>query len=111
MGSRAYSIRKPGENRPGVRVSVDLLISAQPGLLAQVSGHITRRRVTCATIFKDHFSNFTHCHLQCSSDHEETLSVKWAIERFAHRCGVDILAHHANNGRFVKQAFRDECAL
>ena len=90
---------------------VDQSISAQPGLLAQVSGHLTRQRITWATIYKDHFSNFTFCHLQCSIDHEETLLAKWSFENFAHGCGVSICSYQADNGRFAEKAFCDEVEL
>ena len=92
-------------------MSIDQMISAQPGLLAQMSGHLTRCRILCATIFKDHFSNFMYCHLQVSSGHEETLAAKWAFEKFATSCGVSVSAYCADNGRFGEQAFRNECAL
>ena len=110
-GNRAGAIRTPQDDHPGACVSVDQLVSSQPGLLAQLSGHLTRRRVTCATIFKDHFSDFIFCHLQCSSGHEETLSAKWSFERFARDCSVTISSYRADNGRFAEQAFRDECDL
>ena len=71
-------------------VLVDQLVSVQPGLLAQVSGHLTRRRITCATVLKDRYLDFTFYHLQCSSDHEETLSAKWSFEKFAQSCGVSV---------------------
>ena len=110
-GHNGGSIRTARDDHPGACVSVDQLVSSQSELLAQVSGHLTRLRVTCATIFKDHFSNFIYWHLQCSSGHEETLSAKWSFECFAQDCGVPISAYRADNGRFAKQAFRDECAL
>ena len=52
------SIRSVRDTSPSAQVSIDQMISAQPGLLAQMSGHLTRRRISCTTIFKDHFSNF-----------------------------------------------------
>ena len=93
---------KPSPNHPirsakdilsGAQVSVDQLISAQLGLLAQMSGYLTRRRISCATMFKDHFSDFMYCHLQVSSGHEETLAAKWAFEKFSRSCNVDIRAY------------------
>ena len=81
--SSGHPIRSITDNKPGAWVSIDQMISAQPGLLAQMSGHLTRRRISCATIFQDHFSNFLYCHLQVSSSHEETLAVKWAFEKFS----------------------------
>ena len=92
-------------------MSVDQLISAQPGLLAQLSDHLTRRRITCATVFKDNLSGLIVCHLQSSTDNEEILSAKLAFERFARDCGVEIKAYHAGNARFAEKAFRDEVDL
>ena len=76
-----------------------------------MSGHLTWRRVSCATLFKDHFSGFTFCHLQVSSGYEETLAAKCSFEKFAHSCGLSIKAYCADNGQFGEQAFRDECEL
>ena len=46
-----HPIRTVQDDAPGATVSVDQLISAQPGLLAQMSRHLTRWRISCATIF------------------------------------------------------------
>ena len=108
---RSSGIRSEGDAGPGACVLVDLLISAQLGLLAQISGHLICRRIICATIFKDHFSNFTFCHLQCSSNHDKTSPVKWIFEKFAHGCGVTVCSYRADNGRLAEKAFRDECKL
>ena len=110
-GSSSHPIRSSSDVSLGTQVSVDQMISGQPGLLAQMSDHLTRRRISCATLFKDHFSGFTYCHLQVSSGHEETLAAKWTFEKFARSCGVQVRAYRADNGRFGEQAFRDECAL
>jgi hypothetical protein len=41
-------------NGPGDCVSVDQLISSTPGLIAQISGWLTRQRYTATTVFVDH---------------------------------------------------------
>jgi hypothetical protein len=43
-------------NGPGDCVSVDQLISSTPGLIAQISGWLTRQRYTATTVFVDHYS-------------------------------------------------------
>ena len=101
-GNSDSGIRTPQDDHPGACVSVNQLVTSQPGLLAQLSSHLTRRRVTCATIVKDHFSDFIFCHLQCSTCSEETLSVKWSFECFARDSGVSISSYRADNGRFAK---------
>ena len=40
-GSRGPGIHSLSHNVPGACVSVDQLVSAQPGLMSQVSGHLT----------------------------------------------------------------------
>ena len=97
------------DNVPGARVSVDQLISAQPGLVPQSSGSLTRSRIFCSTIFVDHHSSFAFSFLQRSTTHEETLNAKAAFEKFALSFEVPIQAYHADNGRFAEAAFRDEC--
>ena len=70
---------------------MDQLISAQPGVLDQMSGHLTCWPISFfANLFKDHFSNFMFCHLQVSSGYEETLAGKWAFEKFSKTRNVDI---------------------
>ena len=101
-GNSKGSIRKPSDNVPGACVSVDQLISAQPGLIPQLSGHLTRARITCATIYVDHFSGFAFSFLQRTTSQEET---------FADTHGVRIKSFHADNGRFAEASFRNECVL
>jgi len=39
------SIRKPDQIKPGDGVSVDQIISAQPGLIPQMAGFLTSKRI------------------------------------------------------------------
>lgn len=43
-GRHFNSIRSKGNNRPGAKVSVDQMVSAQAGLVPQMSGNLTRSR-------------------------------------------------------------------
>ena len=45
---------KTGEKKPGDGVSVDHIVSTQPGLIPQMSGFITNQRLWGATTFVDH---------------------------------------------------------
>ena len=45
--------------KPGEVVSVDQMISPTPGLIAQMSGMLTNKRYTSATIYVDHFSGYS----------------------------------------------------
>jgi hypothetical protein len=51
-------IRKETDNAPGKCVSMDQMVSAQPGLIPQMAGFLTNLRIWGATIFVDHFSDY-----------------------------------------------------
>lgn len=110
-GKKSGTIRKSTDDAPGKRVSVDQLVSAQPGLIPQLSGHLTRARIFCATIFVDHFSGFGYSFLQRSTTQEETLEAKAAFEKMANTYDVIIAGYHADNGRFAEARFREQCEL
>jgi hypothetical protein len=50
----SHPIRKESDMSPGARASTDQLVSAQPGLIPQISGRLTHQRVNGATVFVDH---------------------------------------------------------
>ena len=102
-------IRSPRDSRPGSKVSVDQMISAQPGLVPQTSGHLTRPRIHSATIYIDHHSSYAYSFLQKSTSGDETLNPKVAFEKTAHGNNVSVKAYHADNGRFAEKSFRDDC--
>ena len=108
-GRHYNHIRSKCDNKPGVRVSVDQMVSAQAGLVPQTSGHLTRSRIFSATIYIDHFTSFAYSFLQRSTTQDETLNSKVAFEKMAHSHGVKIKGYHADNGRFAEAAFRDDC--
>jgi hypothetical protein len=61
-------------------VSVDVLVSKTPGLVAQMKGWITTRRYQFACVFVNHFSDYTHLHLLKVQDGEEILQAKRSFE-------------------------------
>ena len=101
------SIRKDTETDPGDCVSMDQLVSAQPGLISQMSGYLTNLRIWGATIFVDHVSDYVYVALMRNLTLEETLLAKTAFERHAQDGGVRIREYRADNGRFADQGFRD----
>ncbi len=54
------SICKETDNAPEKCVSMDQLVSAQPGLVPQMLGFLTNLRIWGATIFTDHFSDYVY---------------------------------------------------
>ena len=51
------SIRKPSDTRSGATNSIDQMVSAQPGIIPQVTGDLTHARLWAATLFVDHYSD------------------------------------------------------
>ena len=67
------TIRKESETGPGDCVSIDQIVSAQPGLIPQISGYLTNMRIWGATVFVDHVSDYTHVALMFDLTLDETL--------------------------------------
>ena len=96
---------------PGERISVDMLTSPTPGLIAQMSGILTKKRYNYATVYVDNYSGYSYLHLQQTPDADETLKGKLAFELHAQQHGVAILNYHADNGIFRANKWLHDCAL
>jgi hypothetical protein len=88
---------------------LDHLVSAQPGLIPQISGKPTGLQVNGATIFVDHNSDHVYVFLMRDLTLDETILAKHAYEWFLSSIGVTSKAYHADNGRFADKGFRDDC--
>ena len=95
----------PPVTAPGSVVSIDQMISATPGLIAQMKGFITRKRYTVTTVFVDQFSGLSFVYLQKTTTAFETIEAKRAFERYAKLHGVVIKHYHADNGIFAAAEF------
>ena len=95
--------------RPGQVVSVDQLVSSTPGLIAQMSGFLTRKRYRYATVFVDQYSGCGYTHMQQTASAEETIRAKRMFEKWAHDRGVEVQHYHADNGVFKAKAWVEEC--
>ena len=73
---------------PGDCVSVDILTSSTPGLIAQMSGGLTKQRYLHACVFVDHFSDLSYVHLLKTQQGEEVIEAKEAYEAYADSFGV-----------------------
>lgn len=81
--------------------------SRSVGFVAQMKGILTKGRYRVATVFVDHHSRLGYVHLQKDSTLAETLKAKHAFETYARDHGVKIHHYHADNGRFVDNAWVD----
>ena len=95
---------------PGQIVSVDMLVSPVPGLIAQMAGWITGKRYKYAAVYVDNYSGFSYVHLQKTQSAEETLQGKELFERKSGTFGVKIQHYHADNGIFLCKAWKEACA-
>jgi hypothetical protein len=107
----SHPIRKKSDDHPGARASMDHLVSAQPGLIPQITGNLTGQRINGATVIVDHYSDHVYVYLMRNLTLDETLLAKHAYERFLSSLGITAKAYHADNGRFADQGFRDDCNL
>ena len=58
-----HPFSKPTDDAPGKQASLDQMVSAQPGLIPQMSGRLTNLRIMGTTIFVDHFSDHVYAYL------------------------------------------------
>lgn len=91
---------------PGQTVSVDQLISPTPGFVPTHRGKPTTTRYIGATVFVDHFTDFTYVHLMSEMNAEATVDAKRAFERVCAKHGVVVRHYHADNGLFDTQKFK-----
>ena len=94
---------------PGGCVSVDQFISHTPGRVLTFSGKPTTRAYKCVTIFVDHATDKCFCHLQESTDAEETVKGKHVFERQCIEHNVHVQHYHCDNGIFRSKLFVDDC--
>ena len=95
--------------RPGQCVSVDMLKSPVPGLVAQMAGWITGKRYFYALVFVDHYSRLGYVHLQKTQTAQETLQGKTLFERKCAALGIHVEHYHADNGIFASLSWREAC--
>ena len=92
--------------QPGDCVSVDTLESTTPGLIAQLRGNPTKARYHYATIFIDHYSNYSYVHLHQENNGDEVVLAKRAFEQHVRHMGVTVKHYNADNGLFADIKFR-----
>jgi hypothetical protein len=84
---------------------LDLLVSAQPGLIPQISGKLTGMQINGATIIVDHHFNHDHAFLMQDLTLGETILAKHAYEQSLSLLRVTSKAQQADNGYFADKGF------
>lgn len=89
---------------------MDQLVSPTPGLIPQRKGSLhSTSRYLGATVFVDHFSDFTYVHMMIGNPTgKTTVEAKNAFERVAAEHGVTIGHYHADNGLFDSKEFKED---
>jgi hypothetical protein len=72
-----------------------------------MKGRLTHGRYKVSTIFVDHYSRLGYVHLQKDVSSAVTLKAKRAFELSARERGITIHHYHADNGRFVGNAWKN----
>ncbi len=93
-----HAIHKPTDDAHGNRASMDTLVSAQPGLIPQMSDSLTNLRIMGAMVIVDHYSDHTYIYLMKELMHVETLMAKHAYKKFLALLAIESKAYHADNG-------------
>jgi hypothetical protein len=91
---------------PGQVVSVDQLVSPTAGFVPTHRGRPSLTRYIGATVFVDHFSDFTYVHLMTALDAPATVEAKLAFERVLDSHGAVARHYHADNGLFDTAVFK-----
>jgi hypothetical protein len=73
-------------------------LSAQPGLIPQISGKLTHQRVNGAMVFVDHSSDHVYAYLMRDHTLDEMIAAKHGYERYLSLLGMKSKGSHADNG-------------
>ena len=107
-GKASGSIHWPEHILPGDGVSVDQIVSAQPGLIPQMSGFLTSCRIWGCTSFCDHVSDFIYIHLMQDVTVDEMILGVKAFEKVMVQANCSVKHYHADNGAFAHKGFLDK---
>ena len=88
--------------KPGQRVGTDQIVSAQPGLVPQDKGQMTRSRIWGATVFVDFASRWVKVHIMQDATGDSALEAKNDFEQDFITQNVVPKHYHADNGRFAE---------
>ena len=96
------------DNKQGATVQLYQPQSDHPRLVPQLSGKLKSSCIWACQLMVDHFIDITYVHLTRSTNQEENLTVKEALEIWAAIFGVKVNRYHKDIGRFSEQPFRSE---
>ena len=83
------------------------MVSSHPGLIPQISGYLTGATFWAATIFVDHWSNFTYVQLQRGTSQVVTLQPNTPMRAWQLPLVLRVRRYHSDNSRFAEQPFQE----
>ena len=92
-------------------MSIDHMVSKQPGLAPKQDGRHGLDRLQGATVFVDNDSEYVYSHFQTSLDLDQTIESKHVFEGVADTYGVKIRSYLADNGIFAKEGFKKAVSM
>ena len=104
LASKNQKHQYPDSNpaAPGDVISVDQMESPVPGLVAQMTGFLTKQHYRYATVFVDQATRLGYVYLQKSATAEETILAKQAFEQFAANRGVTQIKHTMRTTAYLR---------
>ena len=88
-------------------MSIDQIVSDQPGLIPQNSGFLSRQRLWGCTTFLNHVSDYVYVHIMRDLTQTEMLLSKKAFEKMIAQSGKTIKHYHTYTGIFSDNVFID----
>jgi hypothetical protein len=76
----SHPIQKESDMSPGAKALTDQLVSAQPGLIPQISGKLTHQHVNGAMVFVNHLSDHVYAYLMRDLKLDEAIVAKHGYE-------------------------------
>eukprot|EP00804_Cyclotella_cryptica_P016896 CCRYP_001842-RA/>CCRYP_001842-RA protein AED:0.43 eAED:0.63 QI:0/0/0/1/0/0/2/0/175 len=95
-------LRSPMISKAGHCVAVDQMVSAQPGLVPQDKGQMTRAQIWGCTVFVDYTTSYVHVVLMRDQSIESKLAAKQELEDKCAEKVIKVEHYHADNGRLER---------
>ena len=88
-------------------ISIDQMVSVQPGLIPRATGALTHKSFWAATSLMDHYFEYFYAHFMRATSDEETLWAKEAYEHLESTHWARLCAYREDIGRFTDTQFKE----
>ena len=104
--NNSQKVSRETDDHTGSGTPTYQLYSNQPGLVAHPSGKLTSARVSGATVFVNHCTNYIYAHLMNYLSGDETLEEKHGYEILVSTNGYTVKRYYTDNVRFRTEISR-----